>query len=678
MPQSPNKITQFWLELKRRKVVRVITVYAAAAFVILELVDIITEPLKLPEWFLSAVIVILCIGFIIAIILSWIYDIHPEVGIVKTEPVDKVKEEDTPKSSNSWKIASYISFVVIVGLIVLNIIPRSNRSNEIAILEKSIAVLPFINDSPDEENGYFINGIMEEMLIKLQTIKEFRVHDRMSVEQYRHSNKSIPEIATELGVNYIVKASGQKYGNTFVLRVHLLEGHTGIRLWGESIEQEIESVNMMISIQSGIAESIAAELKAEITPEEKQHIEKIPTGNLTAYDFYQRGKNEYNRFLFEDDNSSLERAEAYYLKALEYDSTFAQAYAGLALTDYSKHYSEEPYGGYLSDTYFEGEFLDSILMLADIALSFDDQLAEAYTVKGSYYHARGLTEQAIKEFDMAILFNPNDWMAYSGKGRLHSYYDDYLKAIENLQKAASLNHGSELPGLLRRIGGAFDNAGFNEKHHYYIQEALKLDDDSMEYYYSLAGSERWLGNFEKAIEFGDKAYAIDPSHTGNLIILGENYMYLGQYEESLKYYKEWFEELKALGILSINDMHRIGYVYWLNGYKEEANYYFNEQINFCNRSIELGRLYAKQLWTYYDLACIYAFKGEKDKAFENLRVFNQKQRMGLWLVTHFKHDPLFDSIRNEPEFQQIVRDVEAKYQAEHERVRQWLEENDMM
>src|SRR5210317_1668509 len=123
----PNKLSQFWQELKRRNVVRVITVYAGVAFVILELVDIIAEPLKLPSWLLPVVIVLLSIGFIIAVILSWIYDIHPEGGMVKTEPAEKVKAEDIPKSSNNWKIASYISFVVIVGLIVLNIIPRSGK-----------------------------------------------------------------------------------------------------------------------------------------------------------------------------------------------------------------------------------------------------------------------------------------------------------------------------------------------------------------------------------------------------------------------------------------------------------------------------------------------------------------------------------------------------------------------
>ena len=178
MPQPKNRITQFWQELKRRKVVRVITVYAAAAFVILELVIIIAEPLRLPEWTLHLVLVLLCIGFIIAIILSWIYDIHPEGGIVKTKPAHKVKEEDIPISSNRWKIASYISFVVIVAFIVLNIIPRTNRSDIKEILDKSIAVLPFINDSPDQEKMYFINGTMEDILDNLCKIEDLRVVSR--------------------------------------------------------------------------------------------------------------------------------------------------------------------------------------------------------------------------------------------------------------------------------------------------------------------------------------------------------------------------------------------------------------------------------------------------------------------------------------------------------------------
>ncbi len=132
----PNKLSQFWQELKRRKVVRVITVYAAAAFVILELVSIIVDPLNLPEWTLQFTIVFLIIGFFIAIILSWIYDIHPEDGMVKTDPALSSEEEIKPVTSRIWKIASIISFVVIVALIVLNIIPRTIQETGSEVLRE--------------------------------------------------------------------------------------------------------------------------------------------------------------------------------------------------------------------------------------------------------------------------------------------------------------------------------------------------------------------------------------------------------------------------------------------------------------------------------------------------------------------------------------------------------------
>ena len=126
MPANPNKLSQFWQELKRRKVTRVITVYAAAAFVMLELVSIIIDPLHLPQWTLPLIIVLLCIGFVIAIILSWVYDITPE-GIEKTGLSHHEKDNTTKQSSrsNSWKYASYVSFAIIVALIVINIIPRN-------------------------------------------------------------------------------------------------------------------------------------------------------------------------------------------------------------------------------------------------------------------------------------------------------------------------------------------------------------------------------------------------------------------------------------------------------------------------------------------------------------------------------------------------------------------------
>jgi TolB-like protein len=317
MPDKPDNPLNFWQELQRRKVVRVITVYAAAAWVILEFISNIEEPFGLPDWTTKLVFVILCVGLIISIILSWIYDITPE-GIEKTKPVHKVSKDDKPVSSKSWKIASYISFVVIVGLIVFNIVPRFNRSEVKEILDKSIAVIPFIDDSPNKDNEHIINGIMEDLLINLQSIKDLRVPGRTSVEQYRNNPKHISEIATELGVNYIVEGSGQKYGNHYTLRVQLLEGATGMHIWGHKFEQDIGSMEDIVSFISAISSSIAEELKAIITPEEKQLIEKLPTTSLTAYDFYQRGREEQVQYWLDSDNKdALERAEDLYYKALE-------------------------------------------------------------------------------------------------------------------------------------------------------------------------------------------------------------------------------------------------------------------------------------------------------------------------------------------------------------------------
>ena len=187
-----------------------ITVYAGADFVIIELINNVTQPLRLPEWTPTLVIILLLAGFPLAVIFSWIFDINQEGGIVKTGPAEKEKPADIPKSSGSWKIASYMSFVVIIGLIVLNILQREGKNE---ILDKSIAILPFRNDSPDKENAYFINGTMESILNDLSRIKDLRAISRSSVEKYRDSAVNIPDVAKELMVSYVLEGSMQKYGN---------------------------------------------------------------------------------------------------------------------------------------------------------------------------------------------------------------------------------------------------------------------------------------------------------------------------------------------------------------------------------------------------------------------------------------------------------------------------------
>jgi TolB-like protein/tetratricopeptide (TPR) repeat protein len=638
------------------------TVYAGAAFVILELVDMITEPFGLPSWTFKLAVVFLSMGFIVAIILSWIYDIHSEGGIIKTEPAHKVKAEDTPKSSNSWKIASYISFVVIVGLIVLNIIPRSDRKD---ILDKSIAVLPFKNDSPDEEKMYFINGTMEAILDNLCKIEDLRVPGRTSVEQYRDNPKPIPVVAEEMNVSYILEGSGHRDGDNVRLFVQLLDGRKDQHLWSKSYDVGIEEI---FSMQSEIAQLVAAEIEAIITPEEKQLVEKKPTTSLTAHDYFQRGCEEFWKYWLDNDSSALGKAEDLYLEALIYDSTYANAYTGLARVflgkiDYESIFSED--------------YLDSVLILSDIALSYDNQLAEAYTIRGQYYEQIGKSEQAIKEFDRAIQLNPNDWIAYNSIGVL--YFDhNYVKSIENLHKAISLHRGRFLPTLLRRLSSFYDQAGFRKEAEYYNREALKLDKDSLQFYSLLSYIEHTHGNYAEALELEIKVYTLDTSSIDVLFEIGNLYVFLEKYDEALLWFERFMDHSEYFGYRNVTGYNRIGLAYWYCGYKEEATYYFNKLVDYLSRIDELGRAIQDVYLNAYDMAGVYAFLGEKEKAFEKLRLAGQRETHGLYNAVYVKNDAMFENYRDDPVFLNFIEDVESKYQSEHERVRQWLEENDML
>jgi TolB-like protein len=557
-----------------------------------------------------------------------------------------------------------ITIAILVLILIVSgwlIIPRLFNSNEIN--ERSIAVLPFklLSDEPDKQ--YLADGMMEAILLNLQKFKDLRVLSRTSVEQYRATLKSANEIGKELEVTYLLEGSFQKEGDNAKLIVKLIKANKGTGTWGNDYKRKWKDI---FSVQSDIAQAIAGELHTVITPEVKKRIESVPTTNFTAYDLYLKANDYHKVYTKVRDLNSYQKAVFFYKAALELDSAFARAYTGLGII-YFERYSWK--------SFYKKNFLDSCIMLADKALSFDDQIEEAFYTKGLYFEERGSINDAFENFDKALKINPNYYLAYSAKGRIYtSILSDYVRGIDNFKKALNLIRGNERPLLLQETGWAFLDVGFYENAKTYFEEKLTLDGDKASYYFNISGIEFALENFEKALKLDKQANEIDSTL---LVELHEYIIPPGHLKEAYEYSKKILRYIKKTGTLNLQQSHRIGYVYWQMGRKAEADSCFKRQIIYCEESIKLNR--SAEHWKYsaqYDLAATYAFLGNKDKAYKYLDEFNRRDFFPLWWLNLAKNDPLFESIRKEERFKEVVQNMEARNKKEHDRVKVWLENHE--
>jgi TolB-like protein len=360
------------------------------------------------------------------------------------------------KRNHKTRYIIIISAILILVLLGLLVIPKLRKPSDGKV--KSIAVLPFFNDSPDEENEYFINGIMDEVLNNLQAIKDLSVVSRTSVEQYRGSDKPpIPEIARKLNVNYIVEGSGQKYGNNFRLRVQLIDGNKDKHLWADSYERNIQETKDIFLIQTTIAEAIATELEAAITPEEKQQIGKTTEANLEAYDAYLKGLFFYERGgdAGEDNNRAIEA----FRESIRLDSTFALPWTYLSMCHWRKATSTnspefkeakrtaekalelDPASGVaivnvaeILDNEYDFAAADEKIRLA-LKIDPDDQ----YVLRnaGRFYTKMGKTDESIAYCKKALQKNPNNrtvlnylTVAFFYAGQLEEAMENFLKYKE--------------------------------------------------------------------------------------------------------------------------------------------------------------------------------------------------------------------------------------------------------
>ena len=197
-------------------------------------------------------------------------------------------------------------------------------------------------------------------------------------------------------------------------------------VWAKNYDRNWKDI---FSVQSEVAQKVAKELYSAITPEEKQLTEKIPTADMTAYDLYLKAKDYEDKYWYTRNLDFYQKSVTFYKTAIEIDSAFAEAYLGLAINYFNRYYEED---------FFKKDFLDSSLVLLNIALSFDDKLDLAYWIKGRYYEENGQPDEALNNFDKAIEINPNSDWAYQSKSGIFFSKGDYVKAIDNLNKGLTL------------------------------------------------------------------------------------------------------------------------------------------------------------------------------------------------------------------------------------------------
>ena len=303
----------FFEELQRRKVYRVAAAYIVVAGFLIQIASAAFPAWELPNWSLRLVIALLLIGFPIALLLAWAYDITPQ-GI-----------QSTPKTPGTHRRRNLILLIVTAVIVSVAagffLLPRAVSLK----IDKSVAVLPFQNLSSDPENAYFADGIQEEVLTRLAKIGDLKVISRASTQQYQSEPGNLAEIAKQLGVANILEGSVQKAGNQVRVNVHLVNVQTGSQLWAETYDRKLSDI---FAVESEIAKGIAESLQAKLTGREEQALAARPTNNSEAYDAYLRGLAFEARSNYSSD--ALFKAIEFYDMAVRLDPNFALAWARLS------------------------------------------------------------------------------------------------------------------------------------------------------------------------------------------------------------------------------------------------------------------------------------------------------------------------------------------------------------
>jgi TolB-like protein/Tfp pilus assembly protein PilF len=404
--------TGFFEEVKRRKVYRVAAAYIVAAAFIIQIGSAVFPAWELPSWTLRLVVALLLVGFPVALILAWAYDVTPQ-GIQVTPTI--------PGAHRRRNIVLLVAAGAVISIAAgFFLLPRASARK----IDKSVAVLPFENLSDEKENAYFADGIQDDVLTNLSKIGDLRVISRTSVMQYRGRPTNLRDIGKALGVSNILEGSVRRSGNRVRVNVQLIDANTDEHLWASDYDRDVTDV---FAIQSDLAREIANALQAKLSPAERTQMTRKPTEDGEAYLAFVQA---HDLSCAVEDLTKLKQSEQLYQRAIELDPNFA-----LALARYSQLES------WMLRTHdASSEHREKARTLAERALQLQPDLPEAHLALGfTYYYGDNNYQAALREFEIAQQALPNEAEVYLAIGAIQRRQGKWAESTANLEKAVSLN-----------------------------------------------------------------------------------------------------------------------------------------------------------------------------------------------------------------------------------------------
>ena len=406
----------FFQELQRRKVYRVAAAYVIAAGFIIQIGSAVIPAWELPNWTLRLVIVLLLVGFPVALILAWAYDVTPQ-GI-----------QATPKVPGGHRRRN-VTLLVAAGAIIsiaagFFLLPRASARK----IDKSIAVLPFQNLSAEKENAYFAEGIQNEILTKLATVRDLKVISRTSTAKYQSKPGNLKTVAQELGVSTILEGTVQRAGDKVRVNVQLIDARADAHLWAKSYDRDFKDV---LSVESEVAAQIADALKANLSPIESHVLAAARTENTEAYDLFLRGQYEFHQAESSLAADAYDRADAFYRQALARDPNFAEAAAELARNRLSRHWFVSP---------LAPAELEEVKSLIDRALALAPNSPEAHFALGLFFYwGHRQYENALAEFNRTLELQPNNADARAFCAWVYRRRGEWERSLADSQRAEELD-----------------------------------------------------------------------------------------------------------------------------------------------------------------------------------------------------------------------------------------------